>query len=185
MNINAAARISAKLATFVYLLASPPAQAAETVTHTYDELGRLISTSKTGGPASGLQTTTAYDPAGNRSNQTTIGAGGGGGAPPTGNQPPIANADAVSVMCNATTTVNVTANDTDPEGNLPLTALSVTLPPLSTASATIVSSSTIEVWGAAFAETVQASYSVKDSLGATSSGTLTIVTTGTFAQCSQ
>lgn len=140
MNINAAARISANLATFVYLLASPAAQAAETVTHTYDELGRLISSSKSGGPAAGSQTTTAYDPAGNRSNQTTTGVAGGGGGtpppPPTGNQPPIANADAVSVMCNATTTVNVTANDTDPEGNLPLTVLSVTLPPLSTASAT-------------------------------------------------
>lgn len=189
MNINAAARISANLATFVYLLASPAAQAAETVTHTYDELGRLISSSKSGGPAAGSQTTTAYDPAGNRSNQTTTGVAGGGGGtpppPPTGNQPPIANADAVSVMCNATTTVNVTANDTDPEGNLLLTVLSVTLPPLSTASATVVSASSIQVWGAAFAETVQASYSVKDSLGAASSGTLTIITTGTFAQCSQ
>ncbi len=188
-------KLSVGLSGIVYALSFPQANASETITHQYDELGRLISSSKSGGPATGSQTTTAYDPAGNRSNQTTTGATGGGGGtpppppppppPPSGNQPPVANADSVSVMCNATTTKNVTANDTDPEGHLPLAVLSITLPPLSTASASVISGSTIEVWGAAFAETTQATYVVADSLGATSSGTLTIVTTGTFAQCSQ
>ncbi len=181
---------SAGLAAIIYVLPAP-AQASETVTHQYDELGRLISSSKSGGPATASQTTTAYDPAGNRSNQTTSGVSGGGTPPPppppppSGNLPPVANADSVSVMCNATTTVNVTANDTDPEGNLPLTVLSVTLPPLDTASATVLSASTIQVTGATFAQSTAATYSVKDSLNATATGNLTIITTGTFAQCSQ
>lgn len=179
---------SAGLAAIIYVLPAT-AHASETVTHQYDELGRLISSSKSGGPATGSQTTTAYDPAGNRSNQTTSGASGGGTPPPppppSGNLPPVANADSVSVMCNATTTVNVTANDTDPEGNLPLTVLSVTLPPLDTASATVLSASTIQVTGATLAQSTAATYSVKDSLNATATGNLTIVTTGTFAQCSQ
>jgi hypothetical protein len=66
-------RISASLAAIIYVLPAA-AQAAETVTHEYDELGRLKKTTKTGGPATGQQTTTSYDPAGNRSNQTTTGA---------------------------------------------------------------------------------------------------------------
>lgn len=43
-----------------------PLQAAETTTYTYDELGRLIASSNSGGPRSGRQTTISLDPAGNR-----------------------------------------------------------------------------------------------------------------------
>lgn len=178
---------SASLAAIIYLLPAA-ALASETVMHQYDELGRLISSSKSGGLATGSQTTTAYDPAGNRTNQAASGASGGGGIPPpppTGNLPPIANANSISVLCNAMVTINVTANDADPEGNVPLTVLSVTLPPLSAASATVVSVSNIEIYGASFAETAAATYSVKDSLGATATGNLTITTTGTLSQCSQ
>lgn len=68
---------------------SAPASASESVTYCYDALGRLTQVGKTGGPASGKSTDTSYDPAGNRSNQTTAtgtvdcndptGAGGTGG----------------------------------------------------------------------------------------------------------
>lgn len=61
------------LAAIFYMLPTT-AQAVETVTHEYDALGRLKKTTKTGGPATGAQTTTTYDPVGNRSNQTTTGA---------------------------------------------------------------------------------------------------------------
>lgn len=60
------------------LIASiPAASASETVTYSYDALGRLVTTVVSNGPANGVQTTTAYDPAGNRTNQTTTGADSG------------------------------------------------------------------------------------------------------------
>lgn len=40
--------------------------ASETTTYTYDELGRLISSSNSGGPRNGKAAVTAFDPAGNR-----------------------------------------------------------------------------------------------------------------------
>jgi hypothetical protein len=43
-----------------------PAQAAETVSYTYDALGRLTATTTSGGPNAGMATGTGYDPAGNR-----------------------------------------------------------------------------------------------------------------------
>ena len=57
------------------------ANASETVVYTYDALGRLVTTVVSNGPANGVQTATAYDPAGNRTNQTTTGAAD----PPSGN----------------------------------------------------------------------------------------------------
>lgn len=65
--------ISIGLSALVYAVA-PAAHAAETVTHQYDALGRLKQTTKSAGPANGTQTTSTYDPAGNRTNQTTTGA---------------------------------------------------------------------------------------------------------------
>lgn len=51
-----------------------PVQAAETVSYTYDALGRLTTTTTSGCPASGITTGTAYDPAGNRTTYTVTGA---------------------------------------------------------------------------------------------------------------
>lgn len=51
-----------------------PLQAAETVSYTYDALGRLTTTTTSGGPASGIATGTGYDPAGNRTTYTVTGA---------------------------------------------------------------------------------------------------------------
>ncbi|MEP3464579.1 MAG: hypothetical protein ABJN65_01015, partial [Parasphingorhabdus sp.] len=64
--------------------------AAETTTYQYDALGRLMKSAKVGGPASGTQKTTSYDPAGNRSNQTVTGATGGTAPPPPAPPPPPA-----------------------------------------------------------------------------------------------
>jgi len=50
------------------------ASANETTTYTYDALGRLIGTASTGGPASGVSKTLAYDPAGNRQQVVVTGA---------------------------------------------------------------------------------------------------------------
>ncbi len=68
-------------------LPAPKASAAETSTFCYDALGRLTQVGKSGGPASGKKTSTTFDPAGNRTNQTTASGtvdcsqSGGGGAP--------------------------------------------------------------------------------------------------------
>jgi hypothetical protein len=156
---------------------------AETITFEYDELGRLKKTTKSGGPANGTVTSTTFDPAGNRANQTTTGVGGGGGGTPT-NQPPVAGADAVSVQCNLSTTLNVTANDTDPENNLPLAVQSVSTAS-GTAFASVASASSLSVTGGTFAGTSQINYVVADSLGATATGVVTVTTTGTTAQCTQ
>jgi YD repeat-containing protein len=67
------------------------ASATETTTYHYDAQGRLIKTSKAGGPAAGEEKCTAYDPAGNRTSRS-IGTGGctaGGGGPGGGGNPPI------------------------------------------------------------------------------------------------
>jgi len=48
--------------------------ASETQTYSYDALGRLISTSTSGGPNTGTATSATFDPAGNRSNYTVTGA---------------------------------------------------------------------------------------------------------------
>ncbi|MES2058113.1 MAG: Calx-beta domain-containing protein, partial [Pseudomonadota bacterium] len=51
------------------------AAADETVVYTYDELGRLKASSTTGTVNNGLQTSTTFDPAGNRTNYSVSGAG--------------------------------------------------------------------------------------------------------------
>jgi YD repeat-containing protein len=60
---------------------SDSVSAAETVTYSYDALGRLVRTQKNGGPASGVDAQVQYDAAGNRTNVTVQGAVSN--APPT------------------------------------------------------------------------------------------------------
>lgn len=71
------------LSAIVMTLPSQAAVAAETVTHQYDALGRLVSSTTSGGPTSGMQVGTAYDPAGNRTSQSTSGAPATPPPPPT------------------------------------------------------------------------------------------------------
>jgi len=47
--------------------------ASETVQYVYDSLGRLYTVTVSGGPAGGVQTSTTFDPAGNRLNYTVTG----------------------------------------------------------------------------------------------------------------
>jgi hypothetical protein len=157
-------------------------QAAETVTHQYDALGRLVQSAKSGGPASGAQTTTAYDPAGNRSNQTVTGAGGGGAPPPPPppppptNNPPVANPDNAGSMARCSLkTVNLVANDTDPNGNYPLSLVSAVG---SGVSVTVVSATSIEIESGVSTGSKTISYVVADSLGATANGSATVSVAG-------
>ena len=67
------------------LAAGGAAQASETVTYTYDALGRLIAVSTSGGPNDGQAVGTCYDPAGNRS---TYAVATGTPPPPCAPPPP-------------------------------------------------------------------------------------------------
>lgn len=91
------------------------------------------------------------------------------------NLPPIANPDDTSFVCTIEKGVNVVANDTDPENNTPLTLVSVeAVSPITWAS--VLSSTFVQI-GAAGPGTFTFNYVVSDSLGATSTGTLTAVVT--------
>ena len=75
----------------------------------------------------------------------------------------MANADTASIKCYFSGTANLTANDTDPEGNLPLALQSITRTS-GTATASIASASTVSIVTNAKGPTVF-SYVVADSLG--------------------
>jgi RHS Repeat len=61
-------------AVFLALFTIEPIAASETVTFTYDALGRLQITTTAGTVNSGLQTSIVYDAAGSRANYTVTGA---------------------------------------------------------------------------------------------------------------
>ncbi len=93
-------------ASLVLGAAISPASASETVTYTYDELGRLIRTSQTGTVNNGVVTDIDYDAAGNRTDYDVTGSNGSGtddgvtGSPGSGGgeTPPsfaVSNANAV------------------------------------------------------------------------------------------
>jgi len=75
-------------------------------------------------------------------------------------------------------TVNLVANDTDPENNVPLHLVSITGP----GSATVTSTTSVTI-GENTTGTFTFSYVVADSLGATSTGQLTATVTGLASQC--
>jgi len=94
------------------------------------------------------------------------------------NLPPVANADTTSFNCSVYQTVNLVANDTDPDNNVPLHLVSITGP----GSATVTSTTSVTI-GERTAGTYTFSYVVADSLGATSTGQLTATVTGLASQC--
>ena len=59
------------------LLVSTAADAAETITYTYDARGRLVGVSHAGTINNGASTTYVYDKADNRTTVTTVAGGGG------------------------------------------------------------------------------------------------------------
>jgi hypothetical protein len=159
------------------LLALTPALASETVTYSYDARGRLVKVAHSGTVNNGASACYVYDKADNRSTvdvettsacTSTSGGGSGGG----GNQPPVANPDSGSTRACGTVTVNVIANDTDPDGNYPLHIAGI----VSATKGTVDSYTTTSITytAAVSSGTGVVKYTVADSLGATSTGTLSI-----------
>jgi hypothetical protein len=70
--------VSAKKISFaavsIVATLSAPASAAETITYTYDELGRLRAVVSSGTVNNGQATSITFDAAGNRINYTVTGA---------------------------------------------------------------------------------------------------------------
>jgi YD repeat-containing protein len=170
------------------------AEAAETVIYGYDAQGRL-----TGVARNGVNTAYVYDRADNRTNMT-VSPGGTPSPPPPGpppppappppappppappppsppppppaNNPPTTVADSLSVARCSTASRNVVANDSDPEGNTPLVLLDVS--PGTKGNASVASGTTVQY--ESFDETGSDPlvYTVRDSLGASSTGTLNV-----------
>ena len=166
-------------------------QASDTVIYSYDALGRLVATSTTGGTNDGLGVSTAYDPAGNRTNYSVSGASGSPPPPPPpppspppppppppppGNQPPVAVADVGSQNRCTEASYDVLANDSDPDGNLPLVLVSVSGG--GTRGTPTIFQNKISFTPNGLNGTALVDYTMRDSLGATASTTLTITLSG-------
>ncbi len=148
------------------------ASASETNTYTYDALGRLVAASTNKAVGASTSTAMTYDPAGNRANYTVSTGSPPPPPPPPTNHPPTANSDNAGTMGKCTAkVVNVTANDTDPDGD-PLTVISATAS--GDMSATVVSASSVEIDSGATAGAKSISYTISDGRGGTSSSTISV-----------
>jgi hypothetical protein len=87
------------------------------------------------------------------------------------NNPPVANPNSLSIYVCQEVTINLTSNDTDPEGNYPLTVTAVDSSPY--ASVWISSASSVTFEGT-MAGGGTLSYTVEDSLGASSTGLISL-----------
>jgi hypothetical protein len=92
------------------------------------------------------------------------------------NNPPVANANGLSIYVCQTVEVNLTGNDTDPEGHYPLTVTAVGTSPY--ANIWISSASSVTFEGVTPGGH-SLSYTVEDSLGASSTG---LISLGVFAR---
>jgi uncharacterized cupin superfamily protein len=90
-------------------------------------------------------------------------------------------ADTLSLPCYSTAAGNLTANDGDPESNSPLALVSI-VRTAGDATAAVASGSSVNV-NAGFSGQWTFTYTVRDSLNATSTGQLTVTATGTPAYC--
>lgn len=98
--------------------------------------------------------------------------GGGGG---TTNLPPVANSDSATTTVNTPVTVNVLANDTDPNGDT-LTLISVSNAVNGTVS--ISNNQVVFTPTSNFTGTGSFNYTISDGKGGTATGTATVTVTG-------
>ena len=159
------------------------ANASETVTYSYDAQGRLVQSVISGTVNNGQTSSTTFDAANNRTNYA-VSLSGGTPPPPPSNQPPVTVADAFSVPRCAIRTRNMASKISDPEGNVPLVLLSVVNSNSSLGSSSLVGgtlSISYEAYATVGSDTV--TYTVRDSLGATATGTLTVNIAGGLTGC--
>lgn len=135
--------------------------ASKTIIYHYDELGRVIRVEDSANKDRNYY----YDDAGNRTSLTTSG----------GNQAPVAKADSLTLTgLYSPKTINVLANDTDPDGD-PLTLVSAN----GSGSLSVINkgNGVLEVTAVGVKQPSQSfSYTVSDPSGATSSAVVTVTT---------
>lgn len=178
------------LALLASTLVSTAAMAAETVSYSYDARGRLVKVQRSGSVNNNVTTSDCYDRANNRLNRTVSlggsvctasgsGGGGTGGGTPT-NSPPVASNDSVSLPTSTTFHIlDVIANDSDSDGDLPLTLTAISgSSPYATVS--VANGTSVAISTGFSAGTGVFTYTVQDSKGATSTGTLTVTVIGGF-----
>ncbi len=158
--------------TLAALALGGSAFAAETTTYEYDAQGRLIKSSKAGGPANGKKKCTSYDPAGNRTNQTVTSAscsggtgGGGGGGGGGSNNPPVAVNDFMVTFCGSGA-VNVITNDSDPDGD------TITVTSVTGGMGATISGGNMVVVSSAYTGTL--TYTIQDPSGASASASISV-----------
>lgn len=174
---------------------SSAALAQDVRNYRYDVHGRLVEQSSEGAPNDDEVHSICYDAAGNRTQYRTstdgstancdAGTAITGGTPtpsptptptPTpSNSPPSTATDYASGECATTVTVNLTVNDSDPEGDYPLQLMAITQDS-GAASASVASASSALVQYGPQADNSVFTYTVTDSLGNSSTGTLHVDT---------
>ena len=115
-----------------------------TETYTYDALGRLVVAKTTSGSNNDETHSLCFDKSGNRTDYVATSDGSSAGCVETGSgtssptpeptptptptpstSPTITTVDYAGGQCFTSMTVNLTANDSDTEGNLPLSLVSI------------------------------------------------------------
>lgn len=168
---------------------------SETKTLQYDPLGRLTSAEVSGGLGNGDTRKLCYDSMGNRVSfrvrndgslpscsaptptptPTPTPAPTPTPTPTPSNSPPVTQDDTIGGQCSQVRLVNVTTNDSDPEGHYPLTVISV-VQTSGLGAVLSFSGGIVEVVMGDPYDTSTYIYTVQDSLGASSTGTLTTST---------
>ncbi|HYI39675.1 MAG TPA: Ig-like domain-containing protein [Allosphingosinicella sp.] len=87
------------------------------------------------------------------------------------NNPPVANPNSLSIYVCQSVTINLTGNDTDPEGHYPLTVTAVDSSPYAN---TYISSASSVVFEGTAPGGHTLSYTVEDSQGASSVGLISL-----------
>jgi hypothetical protein len=169
------------------------ADAGETLAYTYDALGRLTRVDHNGTVNNGVNAHYGYDSADNRTNVTVnMSPAPPPPPPPPGppppplppppppspppppppppNTPPTPVNDSGTQEPCSTKDYEVTANDTDPQGDYPLVVLSVTNPN----NFWVSGPGTIAVDSSGLGGGGSATYTVRDSRGLTATATLTV-----------
>jgi hypothetical protein len=88
------------------------------------------------------------------------------------NNPPVANPDSASVATCTSATINVVQNDTDPDGDLPLTLIAVSSGNFGFTS--VASSTSVGYDAGGSSGTDHLTYTIRDSRGATATGSLQV-----------
>ncbi|MGZ8285352.1 MAG: Ig-like domain-containing protein [Allosphingosinicella sp.] len=154
----------------VFALASA-AEAGETVTYSYDALGRLTRSTSSGTVNEGVATGIAYDPAGNRSAYNVTGVGGAPPPPPS-NQSPVAVSDSFQAQRCTAATFDALANDSDANGD-PLILTSVTGAAAQIGMMGIANNRL--TWSPSYSSgTFTGFYTVSDGRGAAATGSFTV-----------